>query len=56
MVAVASLAICWPAGLALLAQNKQLSMPTKAVIVVVWLVLALGLLAYRLSAGRVNDT
>jgi uncharacterized membrane protein len=52
MVAVAALALCWPAGLALLAQNKHLSKPTKAVIVVSWFGLALALLAYRLSAAR----
>src|SRR5215216_5097342 len=52
LVAIAGLVVCWPAGLILLSQNKHLSSTTKAIIVVSWLGLAGGLLAYRLSLAR----
>lgn len=56
LLAIFSVALCWPAGLLLLSQNKQLSSTTKGIVVVVWLGLAAGLLVYRLSLARGQST
>jgi hypothetical protein len=56
LVAVAALAVCWPAGVVLVGQNKHLSKAVKAIIIVSWFGLLLGLLAYRMSAARATVT
>jgi hypothetical protein len=52
LLAIASLVVCWPAGLILLWQNKHISATTKTIVMVTWFGLSFGFLAYRMSLAR----
>ena len=49
VAAIALLVFCWPLGMLLLWQNRQLKDSTKALVTCAWLGLAAGAAIYRLS-------